>query len=73
MVKRKIKQDLLAKENELKMNLSNNYKDLARQALQDYRTAVEAYHSSGELKEKDYNKYYFKVQEYTNRMVGYHH
>ena len=37
MVKRKTKQALEGKLNELKMNLENNYKDLARTALKEYQ------------------------------------
>ena len=73
MVKRAIKLDLEQKENELKMNLSNNYKDLAREALVAYKQAVEDHYKAGNLKEKDYQKYSFKVQGYENSMVGYHH
>ena len=53
MVKRKTRQALEGKLNELKMNLENNYKDLARTALKEYQELVEQYRSYGELKEKD--------------------
>ena len=51
MVKRKTKQALEGKLNELKMNLENNYKDLARTALKEYQELVEQYRCSGELNE----------------------
>jgi RIO-like serine/threonine protein kinase len=73
MVKRQIKQQLEALEMELKMNLSNNYKDLARDALEAYRQAVETCYQHGDLKEKDYIKYKYRVDTYANSMVGYHH
>ncbi len=73
MVKRKIKQALEGKLNELKMNLENNYKDLARTALREYQELVEQYQSSGELKEKDYRKYKQIADEYAMRMQNYHH
>ena len=73
MVKRKTKQALEGKLNELKMNLENNYKDLARTALKEYQELVEQYRSSGELKEKDYGKYKQIADEYEMRMQNYHH
>lgn len=73
MVKRKIKQSLEGKLNELKMNLENNYKDLARTALKEYQELVEQYHSTGELKDKDYGKYKQIADEYAMRMQNYHH
>ncbi|MDD5948755.1 MAG: hypothetical protein PUC39_03355 [Lachnospiraceae bacterium] len=73
MVKRKIKQLLEGKEQELKMNLSNNYKDLARDALADYQKTIEECYQHGDLKEKDYLKYRANAADYANRMVGYHH
>ena len=73
MVKRKIKQLLMEKEQELIMNLSNNYKDLARDALEEYRRCVSQCYEQGDLKEKDYMKYKHKVDEYTVRMKDYHH
>ena len=54
MVKRAIKKEIEAKQNELKMNLSNNYKDLAHTALKELIELLEKYHASGDLKEKDY-------------------
>lgn len=73
MVKRKIKQDLEGKLNELKMNLENNYKDLARTALKEYQELVAQYYDAGELKEKDYKKYKQIADEYAMRMLNYHH
>lgn len=73
MIKRKTKQFLLEKEQELTMNLSNNYKDLARDALKEFQSCVQKCYEQGELKEKDYLKYKHKVDEYTVRMKDYHH
>ncbi len=73
MIKRKIRKELEAKQNELKMNLENNYKDLAHDALKELQTTVEAYKDSGELKEKDYLKYKQLVDHYAMRMANYHH
>lgn len=73
MVKRKIKQDLDGKLNELKMNLENNYKDLAHSALKEFQSTLEGYKESGELKEKDYLKYKQIADTYAMRMINYHH
>ncbi len=73
MIKRSTKRTLDGKLNELVINLENNYKDLARDALKDLTETVEQMKASGELKEKDYLKYKKKVDEYTEKMVGYHH
>ncbi len=73
MLKRKIKLDLDGKMNELKINLENNYKDLAHDALKELQTALENYKESGEIKEKDYMKYKQKVDSYAMRMMNYHH
>ncbi len=73
MVKRSTKRVLDGKFNELVINLENNYKDLARAALKDLTETVEQMKASGELKEKDYLKYKAKVDDYAERMIGYHH
>lgn len=73
MIKRKIKQDLDSKLNELKINLENNYKDLAHDALKELQKTLEEYKQSGELKEKDYQKYKQTADTYAMRMQNYHH
>lgn len=73
MVKKKVKQAIESKMNELKMNLENNYKDLARSALKEVQELLEAYRESGELKEKDYKKYKQIADTYALGMVNYHH
>lgn len=73
MIKRKIKQDLEGKLNELKINLENNYKDLAHDALKELQSTLDAYKESGELKEKDYLKYKQTADHYAMRMANYHH
>ena len=45
-----------AKLNEMNMNLANNYKDLAHDALKELDQMVEDLKQSGDLKEKDYQK-----------------
>lgn len=73
MLKRKVKLDLDSKMNELKINLENNYKDLAQDALKELQTSLEGYKETGEIKEKDYLKYKQKVDGYAMRMMNYHH
>lgn len=73
MLNHKIKESIENKFKELQMNLENNYKDLAIDARKDLEETLERLHESGELKEKYYKKYKEKLDDYTNRMIGYHH
>ena len=73
MIKRSTKKVLDGKLSELTMNLENNYKDLARDALKDLQATLESMKEQGELKDKDYLKYKEKADDYARRMVGYHH
>lgn len=73
MMNRKVKSQINAAINELDMNLSNNYKDLAHKALKELDELVENLHASGEIKDKDYAKLSEKVENYKIRMAGYHH
>ncbi len=73
MLRSKIKKLLEQKETELKMNLSNNYKDLAREALNSFSDTLEQCFLDGEIKEKDYLKWKDKVNQYTISMKDYHH
>lgn len=73
MVKRSIRIELDSILNELKMNLANNYKDLAHDALKKLHTTLEEYHENGTLKERDYAKYKKIADDYSSRMANYHH
>lgn len=73
MLKRNIRIELDSLLNELKMNLSNNYKDLAHDALKKLHATLEQYHDSGQLKDKDYNKYKKIADDYSAKMADYHH
>ncbi len=73
MLKRSVRLELDAILNELKMNLGNNYKDLAHDALKKLHTTLDEYNKSGMMKEKDYNKYKKIADEYSERMADYHH
>lgn len=73
MLKRSTKKVIDGKFSELTMNLENNYKDLARDALKDLQETLEAMRDQGELKDKEYLRYKEKADDYARRMVGYHH
>lgn len=73
MMKRSVKQQLNAKLNEMNMNLANNYKDLAHDALKELDQMVEDLKQSGDLKEKDYQKMRQKVDGYKVKLSDYHH
>lgn len=73
MIKRRIKDELEGIQNELKMNLENNYKDLAHDALKRFHSVIEQYKVDGVLKEKDYLKYKKIADSYSQQMQNYHH
>lgn len=73
MIKRSVRLELDAILNDLNMNLSNNYKDLAHDALKKLHTVLEQFYSEGMLKEKDYRKYKQLADDYSRRMADYHH
>ena len=72
MMKRNIKQQLNAKLTEMNMNLANNYKDLAHDALNELDRMVEDFKASGDLKEKDYQKMRRKVDDFMRMLADYH-
>lgn len=72
-MKRSVKQQLNAKLNEMNMNLANNYKDLAHDALKELDQMVEDLKQSGDLKEKDYQKMRQMVDGYKVKLSNYHH
>ena len=73
MMKRNIKQQLNAKLTEMNMNLANNYKDVAHDALKELDRMVEDFKASGDLKEKDYQKMRRMVDDYKRKLADYHH
>ncbi len=73
MIKRKTKQLLDEKFNALIINLENNYKDLAKDALKDLINTIEELKSSGDINEKDYAKIRRNADDYERKMEGYHH
>lgn len=73
MLKRSVRIELDSLLNELKINLENNYKDLAHDALRKLHNTIEGYYNDGILKGKDYNKYKRVADEYSIQMKDYHH
>ncbi len=73
MLNRKIRCELEDIIKEMKMNLENNYKDLAHDARKKLYTTLELYYNQGHIKEKDYNKYKKIADEYSLKMTDYHH
>ena len=58
---------------DVQINLENNYKDLAISARKRAEERLEELKISGELTDKDYKALKKKLDEYTERMKGYHH
>jgi hypothetical protein len=73
MLKRSIRLELDGLLNDLKINLENNYKDLAHDALKKLHETLEQYYKNGTMKEKDYLKYKRIADDYSKRMAHYHH
>lgn len=73
MLKRSVRIELDGLLNDLKINLENNYKDLAHDALRKLHTVLDTYEKDGTLKQKDYLKYKRIADDYSKRMADYHH
>lgn len=73
LFKNKGKKEIEMQLTELKLNLENNYKDLAISALKDAITMVEHYYQIGEINERMYMKYKQILGTYTEEMKGYNH
>lgn len=73
MLKKSVKLALEVILNDLRMNLENNYKDLAHDALKRLYAALDQYLKDGVMKEKDYLRYKQIADTYAQSMVNYHH
>lgn len=73
MLKRSVRIELESVINELQVNLENNYKDLAQDALKKLHATLEENFATGKMKEKDYNKYKKIADDYSAKMANYHH
>ncbi len=58
---------------ELQQNLENNYKDAAQQTRIRLGECLEALHSAGKLKDKEYRRFSVLYTQYSAKMTGYHH
>lgn len=70
---RKARLIISSKLGELKMNLENNYKDLAHDALREYLEALEALKADNMINDRDYAKYHKIGMDYKEQMADYHH
>ena len=57
----------------IEVNMSNNYKDNAQEALRDLESMIEALKSEGKLKPKKLAKYESAMEDYKIRLKGYSH
>ena len=73
MLNRKTKKKLDSLINEMNVNLENNYKDLAHDALKELDRQVTKMAASGELKGKYYERYRNLVDDTKRRLANYHH
>lgn len=58
---------------EIQINLENNYKDEAIYARKQASQRLEEMRNNNELSEQEYAKWKKVLDEYTNKMIGYHH
>ena len=73
MLNRKTKKKLDSLINEMNVNLENNYKDLAHDALKELDRQVTEMAASGELKGEYYERYRNLVDDTKRRLANYHH
>lgn len=73
LLRNRAKEQIEMKITELRLNLENNYKDLAIQARKDAIAMVEQYYQEGKINEKLYRKYQKILGEYTGNMKNYNH
>ena len=60
----KTKKVIEGKETEMKLFLSNNYKDSVYKAYQEFVSIVEKFKSNGKISDKDYSKLMSKINDY---------
>lgn len=60
----KTKKMLEEKENEIKLNLSHNYKEAAYKSFQEYVLTVNGLRDEGKIGDKDYQKISAKIEDY---------
>ncbi|MCI8670013.1 MAG: hypothetical protein HFI34_10935 [Lachnospiraceae bacterium] len=59
------------KEAELKLNLSNNYKDAAYKSFQEFISIIKDLRNDGKISDKDFEKLSSRVEEYKRKFRNY--
>ncbi len=59
------------KESEIKLNLSNNYKDSAYKGYLEYVQLVSDLKDSGKIGDKDFEKLNYKIEDYKRLFSNY--
>lgn len=67
----KTKKTLDDKEAEIKLFLSNNYKDSAYKEYLEYISIIEGFKENGKIGDKDYEKLMSKVNDYKKTFKNY--
>ncbi len=63
----KTKRTIEEKEAAIQLNLSNNYKDSAKKAFEEYVAIIEQFKENGKLSSKDYEKLTLKIKDYSEK------
>lgn len=64
----KTKRTIEEKEAAIQLNLSNNYKDSAKKAFEEYVAIIEQFKENGKLSSKDYEKLNLKIKDYSEKL-----
>lgn len=59
------------KEAEIKLNLSNNYKDSAYKGYLEYIQLVNELKDNGKISDKDFEKLNYKIEDYKRMFANY--
>lgn len=60
----KAKKMIEDKESEMRLNLSNNYKDAAYKSFLEWKDVVESLKNNGKLGDRDYEKIQSRIEEF---------
>lgn len=63
----KTKRTIEEKEAAIQLDLSNNYKDSAKKAFEEYVAIIEQFKENGKLSSKDYEKLTLKIKDYSEK------
>lgn len=67
----KAKKMLEEKENEIKLNLSNNYKDSAYKGYLEYVQLISELKDNGKISDRDFEKLSYKISDYKKIFKNY--